>query len=392
MPVSNTQPSTAIEKIPLLTRIKLWNRRRLHHARIKRLLRDDPKDRMAIPRPETVRSLLFIEAQEGWGDFLYYLGLLKALSENGVTVDVVSLPETYKRYESVSFLRNVFSMDNQAHLSRIAAIQYDLAFDVTYVNALHWDLRVPILRVLKCHTMTIGDVAAHSKLFDEFVDVGVRCHWKDRNAIMLNAILGHSAVSVPLPPFYQHSEQTPLADEFIASWNGRNHVYVNGVARVAERSLSREQILALVDLFNERKEAVGIFYTDFPIEESECVKRLPTMPFSDFTEVVRHCKAAITPDTSVVHLGSIFHLPIFGIYCGNNRDYWPQYAMQDVWAPLSEGSVSFFEDDPGTTWQSDFVYKHKKKAVSTYSPDAITQAVCEFLVHQGLFHTNEQEQ
>ena len=383
MPEHNLQPN-ADEHVPWLIRFKLWNRKRLHKARIKKLLSADPKDRKPVPRPRAVNTLLFIEAQEGWGDFLYCLGLLKALSEKGVTIDVVSLPETYRRYESIPFIRHTFSMADEAAKAQIAASYYDMAFDVTYVNAIHWDLRAPILALLKCHTVTIGDVTAHSALFDEFVDVSGRCHWKDRNAVMLNAILGQSTVSVPLPPFYPHPAHTPQADEFISSWDNRNHVYVNTIARVEDRSLSHEQVLALADLFNERQQASGIFYTDMPIKETPWVRRLPTMPFADFTEVVRHCKATITPDTSVVHLCSIYHLPIFGIYCGNNRDYWPQYAMQDVWAPLSEGSVSFFEDDPGTTWQSDFVYKHHKKPVRAYSPEKLSAAVCAFLQKQEL--------
>lgn len=188
-----------------------------------------------------------------------------------------------------------------------------------------------------------------------------------------------------MPPYYPKVNCTPCADEFIASWTNTDYVYVNAIARVKNRSLSIKQIYALSDLFNTQKEVVGIFYTDYPIEETSWVKRLPTMPFADFSEVVQNCKAVISPDTAVVHLGSIYNLPVFGIYSGNNRDYWPQYAMQDVWAPLSEGSVIYVEDDPETTWQSDFEYRHPRKPIASYAPEAIAGAVRNFLIQIGLF-------
>lgn len=161
MRMSNTQKTPANEKIPMDVRLKLWNRKRLYRARIRRLIRSDPKIRASVPRPETIQTLLFIEAQEGWGDFLYYLGLLKALSEKGVTIDVVSLPETCGRYMKIPFVRKVFSMGDETDIQQIGESDYDIAFDVTYVNAIHWDLRAPILALLRCHTMTIGDMVAY---------------------------------------------------------------------------------------------------------------------------------------------------------------------------------------------------------------------------------------
>lgn len=363
-----------------MVRLKLWNRDRLRRDRIRRLLRDDPFNRSSVPRPNCVKRLLFLEAQEGWGDFLYFLGLLQELHKAGVEIDVASLPSTYKRYEGIPFIRQAYSLGAESDRRKIAANQYDEAIDVTYVNANYWDLRRPVLAGLKCHTITVSDIARNSIIFDEFVDLGVRSHWQDRNAILFDAILHPDNHSKPIPPIYFSPTQAPAAEKFIATWDKKAHVYINTEGRVAERTLTMEQVEALVNVFNVRKTSVGVFYTKHQISESEWVKILPKMPFSDCTCVVQQCKAIITPDTSIVHLGSVFDIPVLGIYCGNNRDYWPQYAMQDVWAPLSIGSRIFVEDDVGVTKTSDFVYMHRKRPVSCYSPIKIAKVAEDFLL------------
>lgn len=374
---------TASERLPLKVRFKLWNRARLRRDRIRRLLRTDPPHRDPVEHPEHVQTLLFIEAQEGWGDFLYCLGLLKALHEAGVVIDVASLPETYKRYEGMPFVRHAYSLESEEDRVKIASNHYDEAFDVTYVNANYWDVRQPVLASLHCHTITVSDLAEQSKLFDEFVDLSTRGHWQDRNALMYDAILHPQTPSDPIPPVYPLEASTPKADAFIGTWNEQPHVYVNTVGRAEERTLTEQQVQALVDLFNHRGKSVGVFFSRHQFPESNWVKRLPPMPFVDFTRVVKDCKAIITPDTSAVHLGSVFDIPVLGIYCGNNRDYWPQYAMQDVWAPLSKHSVAFFEDDPGATKTSDFIYIHRKKPISIYSPQVLAEQADRFLT--GLF-------
>lgn len=372
------QPSLS-DRLPWKVRFKLWNRARLRRDRIRRLLRTDPPHRDSVVHPEQVQTLLFIEAQEGWGDFLYYLGLLKALHEAGVVIDIVSLPETYKRYEDIPFVHHAYSLGSETDRAKIAGNHYDEAIDVTYVSDIHWDVRQPVLASLRCHTITVSDIVRQSKLFDEFVDLGTKEHWQDRNALMYDAILHPNKPSGPIPPFYSIGALTPTADAFITTWDEQPHVYVNTAGRVEDRTLTREQVQALVDLFNQRKTAVGVFFSQYPLQESNWVKKLPTMPFADFTSVVKACRAIITPDTSAVHLGSAFNIPVLGIYCGNNRDYWPQYSMQDVWAPISKHSVVFCEDDPGVTMTSDFIYTHRKKPLSIYASYVLAAQADSFL-------------
>lgn len=170
-------------KLPLLLRLKLWNRSRLKKKRIKDLLKQDPTDRPYIPHPGTVSKLLFIEAQKGWGDFLYFLGLLNKLHNYGVIIDVASLPTTYSRYKNIDFIRTAFSMSNENDRIEISKRSYDVAIDITYVNNNGWEFRKPLLSTLTCHTMTTSDIASLSRLFDEFIDISSKAHWQKKKRL-----------------------------------------------------------------------------------------------------------------------------------------------------------------------------------------------------------------
>lgn len=367
-------------KLPLILRLKLWNRYRLKKNRIKRLLKQDPTDRSYVPHPETVSKLLFIEAQKGWGDFLYFLGLLNELHNYGVIIDVASLPTTYSRYKNIDFIRTVFSMSNENDIIEISKRSYDVAIDITYVNDNGWEFRKPLLSMLTCHTMTTSDIASLSRLFDEFIDISSKAHWQKRNALILNKILNPHVEIENIPPFYPVPQTSLVADHFLSMFNkNKDLVYVNTVGGDKYRTLCQKQVEAIASIFNEKKQSIGIFFSNFPIKETDHVKRLSQMQFDDLTKVVQQCKAIISPDTSIVHLGSALKIPVLGFYCGNNRDYWPKHAMQDVWAPLAENSFIYVEDDPGVNTLADYIYTHRKKPISSYDPLVLKQTCIDFL-------------
>ena len=366
--------------VSLWTKLKLWNRTRLRNNRIKRLLRDDPKNRPSIPYPNSISTLLFIEAQKGWGDYLYFLGLLKKVSEAGVIIDVASHPSTFHRYKKIPFIRDTFSMSNEIDRNEISSRKYDIAIDVTYVNTNSWDYRKPLLSKLNCHTMTTSDMAANSKYYDQFIDISTKCHWQKRNALIYNTLLRPTIKISRIPPYYPVPFNSEAAQHFLSTFKkGSKLVYINTVGGNSSRTFSQQQVEAIAETFNERRTSIGIIYSNFQIKETNFVKILPKLEFNDLTKVVQSCNAIISPDTSIIHLGSALNIPVLGIYCGNNRDYWRQYAMQDVWAPLSEGSIIYCEDDIDVTNISDYVYSHPKKSISGYDPRKIQNLCVKFL-------------
>lgn len=370
------------EKLSYIVQIKLWNRKRLLQKKIQNVLKADPIHRIKHSRPASVKRMLFIEVQAGWGDFFYFLGLIKALHNAGISVDIASLPETYERYKKLAFVHNCYSIESSDEITQNC---YDLVFDITYVDDKLWKIRQSLLKNLDCYTVTASKVTAHSKLFDDFLDLGQRKHWRDRIALIYDFIVRPVFPSEGINPFYDFPPATKVAKDYIQTLDpNTRYIYINTVARHKDRILSEKQITMLVDIFNQNKNFVGIFFTDQTIQESDYVKILPQMSFGDFSHILKQCDAIISPDTSVIHLGSILNIPVFGIYCGNYRDYFNQYAQPDVWAPLSKNSKIFFQNDPNTNDSSDFIYTHKKKPVSSYDVSILKNKILAFLQELNL--------
>lgn len=373
------------DKISFLSRLKLYNRARLERRMINNIIKTNIPNRNKRHRPNKITNFLFIEIQEGWGDFVYFLGLLKALHSAGLTIDVVSLPNTYQRYFNLSFVRNAYSISDQDLAAKISKNNYDIAFDITYVNDKRWDLRRKLLANLNCYTITAGNITAHSNLFDSFIDLGKAAHWQDRNTIIFDYIIQPTTSIGPIPPTYiDNAPQSHIKSYLNNLDKESNYIYVNTITRSPDRSLSESQVQELIKLFNERKKSVGIFYTSINFQETEFVNPPPKMSFNDLINIIKNCKAIVSPDTSVVHLGSIYNIPVLGFYCGNFRDYWTKYPQANAWAPISQMSDIFYEDDPNTDETSDFIYTHKKKIVSSYPPIKIKSLADQFLSKLGL--------
>ena len=131
--------------INLFIKFRIWNKKRRKQQRFTNFLTQEPKFRPSIPRPHKITNLLFIEAQKGWGDFLYANGFLHELKNLNIKIDVVSLPETFQRYKNLSYISNSLSLTSPLSLDFIKSQNYDCTLDVTYVNYNYWELRRKIL-------------------------------------------------------------------------------------------------------------------------------------------------------------------------------------------------------------------------------------------------------
>ena len=188
-----------------------------------------------------------------------------------------------------------------------------------------------------------------------------------------------------IKPFYEESNISYQAQTYCRSLNNHiKYIYINTIGATSDRTLSEEQIQDLANLFNERKQSVAIFYTANPLIETPWVKNLPKCNFDDFIYILKRMDAIISPDTSVIHIASALNKPVFGIYCGNNREYWPSYSMQEVWAPLSNHSFVYVEDDyKSSDYTEEMPYFYPKKPISNYSVKIIRGHICSFLQSLG---------
>lgn len=186
-------------------------------------------------------------------------------------------------------------------------------------------------------------------------------------------------IDAVLPYFPVPEEKAPETLGFLKTLpQGRKLVYVNGLAREKDRCLSKEQMLAIKTEIEKRSDCVGIFLSELPIEESPVFKALPHFSYQAFAQVLESCCGVVSVDTSAVHLASALGIPTLAFFCGNDRDHYPQYRMEDVWRPLAEGSESFSDNDDPSTNASLF-YKPKLKEISEIPVEIIRQRTADFL-------------
>ena len=317
----------------MLSLLKNLNRRRIRISRMRRISKSDIPYKLSVDRPSVThkKKILLIDAMFGLGDALFANGLATKLAQNGNEVTVITLKRTLPIYQYNSQLKNLFNLESGDDVKECATLHYDCAVDLSYVGIDRWNLRINILKQIHTYCLTCSDLAKHANVFHQFIDLSKYEHVSERMAAIYNTLVPEELKCKRIFP------RVSLLNDMMPSTTGKS-IYVNTVAGEADRCLSNEQISTLIKWFNQQTEFVGYFYLpdEFSsIQETSTVKKTQPKSFAEAMKIVHDCVAVFSPDTSIVHVASGLNKPIFVIYCGQERDYFKQYWMKDVWSPLS---------------------------------------------------------
>lgn len=358
--------------------INKLNRRRLFLRRVKKIQKTDLSSRLPRRAPKKVGVVLLIDAQGGWGDSLYVLGLIRALSRAGRKIFVAALPDTKDRY-LIDEVEEVFDLSDECSRGRCAAQMYDIAVDTTYVSLLAWNLRSQLLRNLQCYVVACGEVEGYSNLCDERLDLSIRPHQSQRMAIICNRILLNQPINEAIYPYFPVASQPSLrVSNFLRSFpSDKKLIYINGLARDDDRCFSREQILTIKEVLKSRDQCAGIFLSNAFCEDSTSFKRLPNFSYQEFAQILESCCCVVSVDTSAVHLASALGVPTLAYFCGNDRDHYCQYMMKEVWMPLAPGSEFFSDDDA-----DDCFFRPKLKDISAIPLEVLKKRTEDFIDRQ----------
>ena len=312
------------ERSAFVRALKRLNKARLHAGR-----RWKAKSaKRAVPEETAVSNgrVLVVEAFRGLGDSFYVHGLLRELSEQGKHVTLVTHPDTMRFYKESPYAESVHSIADGA--GSFIREPYEAAIDLNNVALQYWKsrreifARVRSVRRLSCSTYTRG-----TALFNEYVPFADQTHMSERLGACLTAIL-QSPKSLRVAPFF------PARN---AVKSGRPRIYVNTVGSESDRCWARDQVRAICRVFEADPRFDVWVYSPHEFEETPTVHRAATRSFEEAAQLAATSAAIISPDTSVVHLGSAFRIPVLAFYAGNEKDYFG-YPIYRVFAPLSEGS------------------------------------------------------
>ena len=303
--------------------------KRLNKARLNAGRRWKAKSAKRVAMDETAVSngrVLVVEAFRGLGDSFYVHGLLRALVEHGKRVTLVTHPDTMRFYEASPYVESVHSIQDGAE--SFIGESYEAAIDLNNVALQYWKSRREIFaRVRSARRLSCSVYTRGTALFNEYVPFAEQTHMSQRLGACLTAIL-KCAEPLRVAPFFPARVRTnPTIPR----------IYVNTVGSESDRCWSAEQVRAICRIFEADQRFDVWIYSPHAVPESRTVHRAATRSFEDAAQLVASSQAIISPDTSMVHLGSAFRIPVLAFYAGNEKDYFG-YPIHRVFAPLSQGS------------------------------------------------------
>lgn len=326
--------------------IRIVNRKRIKIHKERQGRKYDLEECKLIQRPIELKNVLLLDCQLGFGDFLYFSGLAKKLANAGIRVSIGTMETAVARYRGQAQFAEVYDITKDDLTEEF----FDLIFDLTYVNINFWEKRAAILKRLNRYAIACGDIVSKYNLFQEYCDISKFAHTSMRMGKIYASIMGTDSIEAIYPYFSLPEAEIakPVVKSMLERFDKSDFVvYLNTLARDEDRCLSDGQIGEIVSAINLMPRVKCLLFSNANFDCKNIIK-MPRMDFESAATIIRRADAIISPDTSIVHLGSAFSIPTLAIFCGNDRDYYPQYPMKDVWGPLAPNSRIFSQDKEHT--------------------------------------------
>lgn len=359
----------------LYYKFRYLNRSRLEQKRLRKIISNDiPPQNKSFPKD--IKRILFIVNKGGYGDAIYAAGLFKMLAEDGYTIQIAVVREKLSQFDRLDFVE-VFDMDNVDACHAVLEQNPDILIDLTWVGIKDWDSRKYLLTKAECYKVTTNYICNKLNIFDGFIDYRAVAHMSERLALVRTFITGTD--SAPILPYIQLSaEEESRAEAFInrIKKDNRRILYLNGKAGQTRNCMADIQVKAILDELLEYRDIVvllnGNLYQKFNSPRTE---ELPKTSFTGFCAILKRSDFIVSVDTSVVHVASAYNIPVIAMFSPNIRDYYSQYAMGDVWGPISDISILEKFDDPDLVVHDYGLVNHKARRMDTIPPGILAERI-----------------
>lgn len=325
---------------------KFLNKRRLFFSRKIKLKLTDRPQRINYILKDPIQSIILITTSEHFGDSAYILGLACSLAKRNIHVTIASLPCMENFFKSVDLI-DVYILEKHTFNSKKFPLNFDAAVDLEYLNCSFWNYRQPLLKKLRCYSVTTSEICADLNLFNKYISYRSVPHVSERLALVYSFITKDKSANKIFPYFPCSESDLTWASNFISFFKNKKIFYFNTVAGDDDRCFSKSQILSMIASFNTIKDAIIILNSNVTHNSKlpNNVVVLPKISFNKLTALIKLCKAVITPDTSITHIASFYNIPTFVVFPPNDRDFFHEYSAAQAWGALSECSVTLTPDD-----------------------------------------------
>ncbi|TKK23459.1 hypothetical protein EcCFBP13530_04705 [Enterobacter cancerogenus] len=332
----------------LITKFRHLNRKRnLKTKAFKlrlRIIAADTFFRQRTSLPSNPKTVLIMMIGKGIGDAIVMTGLIKALTDNGLQVSVLTEPRLNAIFSDHPLIQNQFLLkrDNSDFLtiSKIKNSHYDILIDIDDID-IHSPLRVKTIKRCK-PTHTIG-VNQFAKVYNTSINhIDKTKHITERHMAVAR-MLGCCTDKLKYTVKFTQADEI-AAMQFIDVINPSKLIILNPYGTEESRNMSINQIEQLCSLLKQRLNVITVIIgtpdkiISIP-DNQHCIKFL-SQNFSHAVALVRLADLVVSTDTSIVHLCNALNKKLVSLY---NNKISPRGEENNIlWGPNYSKAVQLF--------------------------------------------------
>ena len=323
--------------------IKKLNRERLYRRKANKIISTRKIQKNKTELPESIKKIIILHFQQGWGDFLYFSGLVNFFEKNGIEVTLGTSPKLIERFSNIKTSGGVFDASDLVN-------SYPDTFGIDCLLDLDWvvknDHPLKFIQESNLWSITCSPVLAHTNAFNQYIDFSKISHISQRYSFVAKSITRLNCQEIR-PSINLTPKSLQESFEFLSKNNltNKSFIYLNTLGRDSDREFNPLQIKTILNTINDKDLPVVFYSPHFNIKsyanlnlKSHLFLPVPNVDFFTLSAIISNAKAVITPDTSIVHLASTFNIPALAFFCQNDYDYFGNHLLSETWSPLSSGS------------------------------------------------------
>ena len=293
------------------------------------------------------KSIAFLVLNAGIGDCIVLSGLIYEIRKSGKQVYCVCTPKTTKIFKSLVKIDGVIELNSiDVSYNEVKKLNNKVDVIVDYNDPdKYLYKRIRILLGIS-HRYSIGVNQKDKRFFDINLKRSEKGkHWSDR----LNSIGRELGINIKNYTYkLSFSEKTvyKVHNYINHTINNQRFIIINPTASDKFRCLSNKTVEQLIYhlkqittykivVYNLKNKLLEVIFPDVIFN-----------PFDDLESsfnLVSCCSLIITTDTSLVHVGNFFNVPMIAIY--NNRLNIGKYCNNVQWSPNYSNSMQVFSPD-----------------------------------------------
>lgn len=313
------------------------------------------------------KTITFLVLNAGIGDCIVLSGLISELRKSGKYIYCVCTPKTIEIFKSLIKTDGVYairSIDESYKEIKKQCWKTDIIVDYNDPDKNLYK-RVRILLGID-HRYSLGVNQKDKRFYDiNLIRDEKGQHWSDR-LIAIGRVLGINIINYNYALCFSAKTIYQVRTFINNVIKKQGIIIINPTASDKFRCLSDKTVEQLIYYLQHITSLKIVVYN---LKNKKLEETFPDVIFNPFEDLesslnlVEECSLLITTDTSYVHVGNFYKVPMIAIY--NNRLNMGKYCNNVQWSPNYSNSIQVFSDDNVGTETGDDLRRMKLDLIMT---------------------------